>query len=74
MIIIVIKNLEYEGEEDGFEFFRDLIYDNDTCNTGCLGATYSPIKKVGIFTFIQSKYIPQEMSEYPISLHPCTYS
>ena len=69
MITIVLHDLEYKGERQ-FEELRDLIYGDKMLNTGCLGATYSPIKKVGIFAFINFKSIPESMQKYAKHYHP----
>lgn len=69
MITIVIHELEYKGERQ-FEELRDLIYGDKMINTGCLGATYSPLEKVGIFSFVAFKYIPESMQKYAKHYHP----
>ena len=69
MITITLKDLEYKGEKQ-FEELRDLIYGDNMINVGCLGATYSPIKKVGIFAFVDIKYIPEDMKKYAKHYHP----
>jgi len=69
MITIVLHDLEYKGPQ-GFEEFRDLIYGDNMIRTGCIGATYSPIKKVGIFSFIDFKYVPDDMKKYAKTYHP----
>ena len=68
MITIVLHDLEYKGEKQ-FEELRDEIFGDRACNTGCLGASYSPLKKVGIFTFADFQYIPEDMKKYAKHYH-----